>query len=193
MKRRQLCWQCIAVSALLWCGCGPAGRPAHTADAPHPSQGRAAPLESAPRDDTDADRDAAVPTHEPDENVIRAPSEDPELEQARILAQQTIDEFLVALDNPRPGRRLALKVAFATPDGGAEHMWVTPSAYVNGVFRGMLDNEPRHVPDLKVGDAVSVKRDDVEDWAIFEEDASGRRSIRGGYSIQVLLARRRRQ
>lgn len=83
-----------------------------------------------------------------------------------------VDADPIAADNPytyykpsreliarvQPGEAVKLIFRFDSNDPGApsaERMWVmVDECLADGGFRGRLDNEPRHIHDLKFGDPV---------------------------------------
>lgn len=78
---------------------------------------------------------------------------------------------------PRPNPELAakdprifigghVKKRFDTdlPGPNGEHMWVKVHSVVNDELVGELDNEPAYCSNLKNGDPVVVKRDEIEDY-----------------------------
>jgi uncharacterized protein YegJ (DUF2314 family) len=83
--------------------------------------------------------------------------------------------------------RYIVKVRFPTDDGGAEHIWLDDVTYTGGQFTGRLTEAAYEVKHLKKGQRVTVKRDDVSDWAVFEKDG-----MRGGYTDKVLLKRQQK-
>jgi uncharacterized protein YegJ (DUF2314 family) len=46
-----------------------------------------------------------------------------------------------------------------------------------------VDNRPRYIAGLKVGDKVSVNPDEISDWSFVRND-----QLVGGYTIRVLYA-----
>jgi uncharacterized protein YegJ (DUF2314 family) len=63
-----------------------------------------------------------------------------------------------------PGEQLQVKVPFATADGGKEWMWVEVLEWKGDQIKGVLRNEPRNVPGVKVGQTVSARQSDVFDY-----------------------------
>ena len=62
-------------------------------------------------------------------------------------------------------------------------MWMTPKSYRNGVFYGVLANEPEVLKRSKIGDTVEVKREVVEDWMVLDSTLN---SVEGGYSVRAV-------
>jgi len=63
-----------------------------------------------------------------------------------------------------PGEFIQLKAPFATPDGGSEWMWVEVRSWVGSEIKGLLKNEPYHIPGLKGGSEVTVRQEDIFDY-----------------------------
>lgn len=64
----------------------------------------------------------------------------------------------------QPGEFIQVKAPFATPDGGNEWMWVEISHWSASTIKGLLKNEPYHIPDLHAGQMVTIKQQDVFDY-----------------------------
>lgn len=63
-----------------------------------------------------------------------------------------------------PGEYLQVKAPFKTPAGGNEWMWVEVKAWRGTEISGSLQNVPRAVPSLKMGQGVKVRQQDVFDY-----------------------------
>lgn len=58
-----------------------------------------------------------------------------------------------------------VKKAFTDPGiEGAEHMWVKVKRVVDGELEGRLDNDPVQVTNVKCGDIVRVRLDEIEEF-----------------------------
>lgn len=109
-------------------------------------------------------------------------TDDPALTRAKDRARETYMEFVNALTNPQPAYRdFAIKKGFATPDGGLEHMWISDVVWEHGEFRGTINNEPVNTQEVNLGDAVTVRPDELSDWMYVDG-----RKLMGGYTIRVL-------
>ncbi|WP_051278902.1 DUF2314 domain-containing protein [Chitinilyticum aquatile] len=64
----------------------------------------------------------------------------------------------------KPGEFILLKAPFATPDGGREWMWVEVTSWQGKTIKGVLNNEPVHVPELQSGQMVTIRQDEVFDY-----------------------------
>jgi uncharacterized protein YegJ (DUF2314 family) len=63
-------------------------------------------------------------------------------------------------------------------------MWVDELAFADDQFEGRLVNEPLYVQDLRLGDHVIVKLDEISEWIIIDGDL-----LLGGFTIHVLRDR----
>ena len=68
--------------------------------------------------------------------------------------------------------QLIVKAPFATPDGGAEWMWVEVTEWKDERIQGLLVNEPFDVPDLHSGQVTVVSMEDVFDYQWNKADGS---------------------
>ncbi|HEV2217114.1 MAG TPA: DUF2314 domain-containing protein, partial [Candidatus Dormibacteraeota bacterium] len=82
-----------------------------------------------------------------------------------------------------PGEVLFMKHGFATPDGDREFMWFAVTAWAGPMVAGQLANEPRQIPSLRIGQAVSIPETDVFDWMLRRPDGSHD----GGYTSDVAM------
>jgi uncharacterized protein YegJ (DUF2314 family) len=116
-------------------------------------------------------------------NTYQVADEDRQMERATRQARRTVPQFVTALQHPMPGdREFAVKKLFVK-DGQAEHIWLTDIQFTGNRFVGLVDNRPRYIAGLKVGDKVSVNPDEISDWSFVRND-----QLVGGYTIRVLYA-----
>lgn len=111
---------------------------------------------------------------------------DPAMEAARAKARAGVDGFLALAARPPAGAgKFAVKLAVR--DGEmVEYFWI--SNFVdrdgNGAYVGLLDNTPRMVRNVKQGQAMSFRRDDIVDWMYVERGA-----IKGNFTACALLSK----
>jgi uncharacterized protein YegJ (DUF2314 family) len=101
--------------------------------------------------------------------VIDVSRGDPVMEYAKRLGKETLPEFLAIAANPRPSmKNLSLKIGL--PAGTRmEFIWVGPFEQLpDQSFSGRLANEPKGIPNLKLGDTVRFKKGDIIDWLYVE-------------------------
>jgi len=119
---------------------------------------------------------------EPD--VVLLGGEDEEMNRAMAEARETIGEFIERLARaPEEQTTLSLKVRFEEGEI-IEHIWIEPSAHENGLFAGIVANEPLDLVEIELGEPVRVPLDRVSDWLAVE---NGR--LVGGYTLRVLRDR----
>lgn len=69
-----------------------------------------------------------------------------------------------------PAERLLVEVPFETPGGGNEWMWLEVIAWEGDQLRGILVNEPVHIPDLRSGARVQKSEADLFDYIFYTAD-----------------------
>ena len=96
-------------------------------------------------------------------------------------ARGTVDEFIKAIKSPQPGMRgFVVKMRFV--DGGrSEFMWINHVRYSGDQFDGTVASKPVIVKNVAYGDPVSVAKEDIVDWAFYQND-----TLVGGYTEKVL-------
>ena len=62
-------------------------------------------------------------------------------------------------------------------------MWIVVDSIEGDSIKGVLDNSPNAVKNVKSGDVVNTTRRDVLDWAYTTDEDD---EIRGGFSLKVL-------
>jgi uncharacterized protein YegJ (DUF2314 family) len=102
--------------------------------------------------------------------VIDVSRDDPIMEAAKRKGKATLPEFLSIAANPKPSmKNFSLKIGLLA-GSKREFIWVGPFEQLpDQLFSGRLANEPRHVQDLKRGDTVRFKKDDIIDWLYVED------------------------
>jgi uncharacterized protein YegJ (DUF2314 family) len=109
-------------------------------------------------------------------------SEDASMNAAIEKAKKTIDQFDRALkSNDTALTDFAIKKRFSTPDGGGEHMWIAGVSFVNGNYKGFVNNDAEKTKEVKYGDTVVVSRDEITDWMYLEHNL-----LNGGYTIREI-------
>ena len=89
--------------------------------------------------------------------------------QELLLASKKAKEKLPQLKKDfnsglEPGEFIMVKAPFKIPAGGDEWMWVEISSWKGNVIKGLLKNEPFHIPSLHGGQLVEVKQEKVFDY-----------------------------
>lgn len=110
---------------------------------------------------------------------------DPQMDSAVARARATVGTFLDLLRRPGSGRTFAAaKVRFAT-DSTAEDIWLDNTGFNGRVITGTLSDDATTVPDVKRGDALNVRPEQLSDWMVVE---NGR--MCGGFTERVNASRR---
>jgi len=106
---------------------------------------------------------------------------DGRLREATRNAQQSLDGFVQALQQPRPTHNNhAVKATFQ--DGKQiEALWLTDLKFDGKLFQGTVSNEPVQLKNVHLGSKVSVEAAQVTDWMLVD---SGR--LVGGYTIRAV-------
>ncbi|WP_264878953.1 DUF2314 domain-containing protein, partial [Escherichia coli] len=66
--------------------------------------------------------------------------------------------------------------------GRTEHFCLTEVTYSNGMFIGVISNDPGIVTNVEYGQEWKIKKEDISDWMYTRGD-----KIYGGYTIDPLL------
>jgi uncharacterized protein YegJ (DUF2314 family) len=105
------------------------------------------------------------------------------MKRAVHQARRTVGVFILALRHPAAGQQdFEVKKPFVQGDV-VEHLWLSDVTFSGNRFHGYVDNKPRKIKGLKMGDRVSVNPNEISDWAFVEK---GR--LVGGYTIRVLYS-----
>lgn len=96
-------------------------------------------------------------------------SEEPALRRATEKAQATLDDFLTkAKQLPAGTSAYALKVR-VQEGRDTEYFWVEEFTWTDGSFTGRINNEPRLVKSIKLGQIYKFSRSQIADWKYFDE------------------------
>ena len=64
-------------------------------------------------------------------------------------------------------------------------MWILVDKYDKNMFCGKLNSDPIHIKNLKCNDSVKLKKEDVEDWMIVNNNDAD--NFKGGFTIRPIL------
>jgi uncharacterized protein YegJ (DUF2314 family) len=110
----------------------------------------------------------------------QVPSDHAAMRRAVHEARRTVKKFIVALRHPAPGQTdFEVKKPFIQGNE-VEHIWLSDVQFVGNRFQGRVDNQPRKIRGLKLGQLVSVNPDEISDWLYVD---NGR--LVGGYTVRV--------
>ncbi|MDP6634717.1 MAG: DUF2314 domain-containing protein [Phycisphaerae bacterium] len=99
-------------------------------------------------------------------------------------AKATWKEFSAALARPAPGMtNFTVKRGFLVDDDPeGEHIWLSNVSFDGEKFRGTVDNNPVSTKEVKFGQIVDVRPEELTDWMFVENGI-----LRGGYTLRVLI------
>lgn len=80
------------------------------------------------------------------------------------------------------GTDFMLKVAFPTPDGGNEHIWVGDIQRTDAGVTAVVQNEPANVPSLQFGARTPIDEALISDWALTRNG-----QMYGHYTTRVVV------
>jgi uncharacterized protein YegJ (DUF2314 family) len=110
----------------------------------------------------------------------QVPSDHVAMHRAVQEARKTVKRFIVALKHPTPGQTdFEVKKPFIQGNE-VEHIWLSNVEFVGNRFQGRVDNQPRKIRGLKLGQLVSVNPNEISDWLYVD---NGR--LIGGYTVRV--------
>jgi len=108
--------------------------------------------------------------------------DDPMMAAAMRRARATLGEFLALAANPTPSMEgFAVKVA-VREDDDAEYFWIHPFDHSGGVFSGRLNNAPRSVRHVRMGDEITFTETEIVDW-MYMDGAT----MQGNYTARAML------
>lgn len=127
---------------------------------------------------------AARAQMDPDKGIAWFRESDPAMSRAIRKARDTLPVFRKYLSHPSADvTSIQLKVALTQGDE-VEHVWLADVATQGEGFAGTIANRIEYVSGYKAGQRIKVGPGSVSDWMVVLA-----KGIRGGYSIQVILAR----
>ena len=128
---------------------------------------------------------AADPGTEPTKTAteppyIEVPKNHAAMHGAVIQARKTVGQFVAALEHPAPGQTdFEIKKPFIQ-NGQIEHIWLSDVQLVGNRFQARVDNQPRKIPELKLGQVVTVDPKEISDWLYIDHG-----KLVGGYTVRV--------
>ena len=111
---------------------------------------------------------------------IEVPKNHAAMHSAVIQARKTVGQFIAALKHPAPGQTdFEIKKPFIQ-NGQIEHIWLSDVQLVGNRFQARVDNQPRKIQGLKLGQVVSVDPKEISDWLYIDNG-----KLVGGYTVRV--------
>jgi len=126
---------------------------------------------------------AQSPTEKAESDQLAiVPDNDPTMAAAMRKARATLMDFLAIAAAPKPGMdTFAVKVAIRE-DKDAEYFWISPFNNSNGRFSGVINNTPRMVHNVRMGQTITFSEYDIVDWMYMDGG-----KMKGNYTACALL------
>ncbi len=117
--------------------------------------------------------------------IVNVPTQDKAMAAAIDTAKLTLPQFFDRLAKPEPGDgRFAVKIRYNTGRSGAdgEHIWANEVVRDGDAVSATINNQPRDIPELKMGQRVTVPMSQLTDW-MFVRDGK----YHGAYTLRAML------
>jgi len=115
--------------------------------------------------------------------TLRVKAESEAMAEAHRKALETLPDVARRFRLGLPvGHTLFVKHGFPVNDELREFMWIGVTEWAGGTVRGRLSNAPSSRRDLRAGQLVTIREDEVFDWMIVWPDGF----VEGGFSQQVV-------
>ena len=109
---------------------------------------------------------------------------DQEMNAAMSKAVASVDYFIVNfMANSAGTKHYSVKVKCVDGEQ-VEFMWLENLKYADGKFTGEIDNDPELVKNVKIGDRVTVRKEEIADWMFMNNG-----EVVGAYTLHVLYKR----
>ena len=113
--------------------------------------------------------------------------DDPDMAAAMRKARETLPGFLALARVPPPWvTSLAVKVAISGDNDAREFFWITPFQQRGAKFSGRINNKPRQVKTVKLGQIIAFSQDEIVDWTYHDSDSG---KTEGNFTACALLKR----
>jgi uncharacterized protein YegJ (DUF2314 family) len=118
----------------------------------------------------------------PGQSVIDFSTADQRMNAAIARARETSGELLRWIEAADSGTTVAVKIRIA--EGAvAEHMWLRDVRYEDGMVHGRLNNVPRDLHRVRLGDPLRVAPGEISDWMVVRRGV-----LCGGFTFRVSLS-----
>lgn len=114
--------------------------------------------------------------------VVLVEKSNEKMNAAMDHARETVNEFIERIMNPQSNdSEFGIKVKLQDGEN-VELFWVSDITYADGTFTGNLTNEPEYVKNVKFGQKISVKSEEISDWKYLDNG-----KMIGNFTLRVLL------
>ena len=119
-----------------------------------------------------------------DPGYAQVSDDDKQMDRAVENAQKSLGFFMAVLRAGQSGdTAFEIKKAFVDGDK-VEQIWIRRVSYDGKKFHGQIDNKPRDVKNIDLGERVIVQPQEVTDWMFLKDG-----KLMGGYTTRVLYSR----
>jgi uncharacterized protein YegJ (DUF2314 family) len=127
--------------------------------------------------------DTVVERAEKDQ-VTFIPDDDPAMAEAMRRARSSLDQFLEIYKNRSADQSsFAVKVGISE-DERTEFFWISDFYEEGeGAFKGIINNQPRMVHRVRIGQLYAFKKSEIVDWVYTEQG-----KMKGNYTACALLS-----
>lgn len=122
-----------------------------------------------------------IACHSKPDTLVEGGYDEAEMQAAIARARSEVDAF-VAVMTSGGGSDFAVKVPIEDK-GQVEHFWITNIVFRDGKFEGRIDNEPGTVSNVRIGQTITVAKDEISDWLYMRDG-----KMHGNYTMRPLLA-----
>jgi uncharacterized protein YegJ (DUF2314 family) len=119
------------------------------------------------------------------QGIVKVPTVDPVMDAAIDKAKASLPTFWSLLASPKNGDKgFAVKIRYDLGGNNSEHIWAGNVVLEGKSVSATINNQPRDIPNLKMGQRVTVPIDRISDWMFIRDD-----KIHGGQTIRAVLQR----
>ena len=125
-----------------------------------------------------------------DDDLIPVSSGDLEMNAAMAEARRRLPEFRRALDEdarriiPTIDGALVKAAVSSASTGETEHIWLEDIGFENDRIVGVVASTPHAIPEIALGDEITVSPDDISDWVY----RHGGQTF-GGFTVRLMEQR----
>jgi uncharacterized protein YegJ (DUF2314 family) len=103
------------------------------------------------------------------DKVVGVGDDDPEMAAAIAKARQTLPQFWQVFDKREHGETNFVLVVRITDKGHIEHFSVTDFERRDGKTMVTINNAPKIVASVKLGDRIEIPEADITDWSYMRD------------------------
>jgi uncharacterized protein YegJ (DUF2314 family) len=122
------------------------------------------------------------------DTTLRARDDDPAMKAAFAKAQESLPDFIEALDGKIGGAsNFAVKVPI-NQGNQTEYFWLNEISHRGDRFTGKINNRPELVGNVTFGQQLTFLKSRIRDWGYYRDG-----KLQGNFTTCVLLAKENRE